>query len=143
MVGIRGDSSKRRKLQLSDVDFDPCPLDYFTLTTHRMRAALCASVDACGRLAADLRQRAQSTDAHLQQRVLAGLLVERPTEMGRQRLPGAQRRPQIDLVIAKQTRAQASVRREAYAITRAAVRVRHRRDHTDRSGGASQAVVRR
>src|SRR3954447_13898058 len=75
--------------------------------------------------------------------MLARLLGERAREVCSEWLARAQRRPKIHLVIAEEARAQATVRREAHAIARRAVRVRHRRDETDCPHRTCQTTVAR
>src|SRR5260221_630644 len=89
-----------------------------------------------------LRERAQSAVATREQRVLLRLVRERATHMRLEQVAGAQRSAQIHLVIAEETRAQPSVGGEANTIALPAIRVRHRRDHANRPGGAINRVVR-
>src|SRR6185503_401247 len=91
--------------------------------------------------AADLRERLQSADAQLEQRVLARLLLQRAHEMRVQWFSRAKRPAQIHLVVAKQTRPEASIRGEPDTIARCAIGVRHRRDDTDASGRAGETVI--
>src|SRR6187200_3435135 len=58
---------------------------------------------------ADLRQRAQTADFHLQQRVLLRLVGERLTEERLQRLAFAQRIAQQHLMIAEETRTKPAI----------------------------------
>ena len=64
----------------------------------------------------DLRERAQPADAHLQQRVLASACRRARRGRTARAAPRAQRRAQIDLVIAEQARAQPAVGGEPHAV---------------------------
>src|SRR5262249_50374584 len=92
-------------------------------------------------LSAHLRQRAQSANFHLEQLMLLRLVGERVAEERREWLARAQRRAQIDFVIAEQAGAKSSVSGQPHAIARRAVRVRHRRDDADRSTRAVPLIV--
>src|SRR5690242_2187474 len=75
--------------------------------------------------------------------MLLRLLGERAPEKRLERETGAQRRTQIDLVIAEQAGPQSTVGREAHTVAAAAIRVRHRRDHADRTRRAGKPMIRR
>src|SRR5215208_2594236 len=79
------------------------------------------------KLSPDLRECAQTADAAREQRVRLRLLGERAVHERRERLARAQRRAQIDLVVAEQARAQPTVGGEPHTVAAAAIRVRHRR----------------
>src|SRR5512143_1174007 len=84
------------------------------------------------RSAADLRQRAESADLHLQQLVLLGFVGERVVEQRLEPCARAKWRAQIDFVISKEARAQPAVGRQSHAVARRAVGVSHRRDKAKR-----------
>src|SRR4051812_7808291 len=94
-------------------------------------------------LSPDLRERAKSADASLQQRMCFRLLGERAEDEWLERQTGAERRAEIHLVIAEQTRPESPVGGETHAVAAAAVRMRHRGDHADRSTRSLEARVRR
>ena len=102
-----------------------------------MRVTPCAARS----LPANLRQRSQPADLHLEQLVLLWLVRERVSEVGLERHAGSERRAQVHFVVAEQARAEPAVGGEPHAIARRAVRVCHRRDDADRSGGAGPLVV--
>src|SRR5947209_19961682 len=75
--------------------------------------------------------------------MLLGLLRERATKIPLECLTRAKRRAQIHLVIAEEARAEATICGKAHTVARAAIRVRHRRDHTDRAWRTREMIVRR
>src|SRR5690349_21943385 len=73
--------------------------------------------------------------------MLAGLFRERPYVERLETFARAQWIAQIHFVVPVETRAQPPIRGETHAVARATVRVRHRRDHTNRSGRAGKSIV--
>src|SRR6202022_656340 len=91
--------------------------------------------------AADLRERAKTANAHLEEMVLLGFRRERAAKERLERQSRPKRRAQIELVVAEETSAEPPIGRKSHAIAASAVRVRHRRNHSDCSNGAGKLVV--
>src|SRR5215207_761042 len=73
--------------------------------------------------------------------VLLGFLGERAAKVRLERLARAQGVAKVYLVIAEEARAQAPIGREADAVARPTVGVRHRGNDADAAGRARDAVV--
>src|SRR5687767_2799587 len=84
-------------------------------------------------LTTNLRQRAKSSDVHLQQRVLAWLLGQRLRVKRDEIFPAAQRIAQIHLMVAEEAGAQAAISGQSHTIARLTVGVRHWSNDADRS----------
>ncbi len=91
--------------------------------------------------ATDLRKRAQPANVHLQQMVLQRLFFQRACEERSHWFSGSQRVAQIHGVVAEETRPEPTIRCQTHTIARAAVCVRHRSNHTDRSLPTRELVV--
>jgi hypothetical protein len=94
-------------------------------------------------LSPDLRERAKSADASLQECVRLWLLRERAEHEWLERQSRAKRRPEIHLVIAEEAGAKPAIGSETHAIAASALRVSHRGDHADRAAGSVETGVRR
>src|SRR5688572_33194288 len=73
--------------------------------------------------------------------MLARLLSQRLGVERHEVLAATERIAQVHLVIAEEARAQATVGGEAHAVAGLAIRVRHRRDHSDGAGRITETMV--
>src|SRR5688572_12600092 len=92
-------------------------------------------------LPADLRQRAESSYAHLQQLMLLGLVSKCLTEERLERFAATQRVAKVDLMVSIEARAQTPIGGEPYTVARAAIRVCHRCDDPHRPRSAGEPIV--
>src|SRR5688572_1286382 len=90
---------------------------------------------------ADLGERAQSANAHLKEMMLERFLFECALEQWTYRTAGPERLAEIHRMVAEKTRPQPAVGCETHTVAGAAVGVRHRSDHTDRSESAADLIV--